>query len=573
MLAETGTPLVTEIALCIMAAWLLAVGFNALKQPVLLAYLVAGYALGPHGFGWVHNEPAIETVASIGLMLLLFMIGLEMDLRRMLSAGRVITLVGLAQIVGSTALALAFFGVAGLGTTWLEHVYLAVAVALSSTVIIVKLLHDKRELETGSGQITLGILVLQDLAAILFLALQPNLREPSVALILQSLGRVIVLLSAAFLASRYLLPALFRSIARLPELVLVGALAWCFAMAGLAHVLGLSREMGALVAGVALSTFPYAMDVGAKVTGIRDFFVTLFFVTLGLTFGRPGWNELKWALIIFVLIGVTRMLTVFVPLYLGRQGHRGALLPAINLSQMSELSIVLLTIGAKSGDLPESVLPALGFAFALSAVGSTYAIQQSDRLVRLFSGGLRRLGLRDLDAAPLEQASARTPRLFLLGFSWTASSLLEKLRRERPTLLDQIRVIDFNPTVYQQLRALGVSVVYGDISQSEVLSHAGIAQARVVVCSLSNTVLKGTDNLTLLRRVRQLNPNAQIIVNSETVAGVTPLYRHGAGFVTVPRLLEAIEIFDAIEAAEKNLLGDKRAGQEAALQDRSEVLP
>ena len=144
---------------------------------------------------------------------------------------------------------------------------------------------------------------------------------------------------------------------------------------------------------------PYAMDVGAKVTGIRDFFVTLFFVTLGLTFGRPGWIELKWALIIFALIVVTRLLTVFVPLYLGRQGHRGALLPAINLSQMSELSIVLLTIGAKSGDLPESVLPALGFAFALSAVGSTYAIQQSDRLVRLFSGGLTRLGLRDLDAA------------------------------------------------------------------------------------------------------------------------------------------------------------------------------
>jgi Kef-type K+ transport system membrane component KefB len=506
-------------------------------------------------------------------MLLLFMIGLEIDLKKILSAGRDITRTGLIQILGSCALATGFCAVIGPAAGWLESLYLGVAVALSSTVIIVKILHDKRELETWTGRLTLGVLVLQDLFAILFLAIQPDLKHPTFGLVALSLGRVGLLIGVAFLVSRHVLPAIFRSVALLPELVLVGALAWCFALASLAHLLGLSREMGALAAGVALSTFPYTIDVAAKVTSIRDFFVTLFFVTLGMVFPRANLLDLGWAVVLSSLLVITRLATVFVPLYLARAGHRAALVPAVNLAQMSELSLVLLSLGQKSGDVSESALARAGFAFALTGVLSTYGILQTDAILRVVSPWLTRLGLRDLEGTDTRPGEERVPRIFVLGFSWTASSLLERLRRERPTLTEELRVIDFNPLVYQRLQELGVSVVYGDITQLAVLHHAGADRARILICSVPNTLLKGSDNLTLARRLRQLNPTAQLVMNAERLADVPRLYDAGADYVTAPRLLEATEIFDAIEAAEKGLLGNLRDRQQAALRDRHEVIP
>ena len=181
--------------------------------------------------------------------------------------------------------------------------------------------------------------------------------------------------------------------ARQPELVLVGALAWCFAMAGLADRLGLSYEMGALVAGVMVSTFPYTLDVVAKVTSIRDFFVTLFFVGLGMEIPMPTWHFMLWALLFCVFIIGSRLITIFPPLYFMRQGYRVSLLSTINLCQMSELSLVLLALGAASGEVSENSIGIAAFAFAFLAVGSTYAILKNDTILRRIAPQLNRLRL------------------------------------------------------------------------------------------------------------------------------------------------------------------------------------
>jgi Kef-type K+ transport system membrane component KefB len=235
----------------------------------------------------------------------------------------------------------------------LEALYLGVAAAMSSTVIIIKILYDKRELETLAGRVTLGVLVLQDIATILFLAIQPNLKNPAVGVLTLAMGKVILLVSVAFLAGRFVLPPVFKLVARLPELVLVGAVAWCFTMAGFANWLGLSTAMGALIAGVMVSTFPYTLDVVAKVTSIRDFFVTLFFVGLGMEIPMPTWGYALWTIFFCLFLVGSRLLTVFPALYSMRQGYRISLLPAINLCQMSELSLVLLALGKASGDVSE----------------------------------------------------------------------------------------------------------------------------------------------------------------------------------------------------------------------------
>jgi len=566
--------LVNDIAISIIAAWILAVLSQVLRQPVLLAYLVAGFIIGPHGFKWITDSQNISTISGIGLSLLLFMIGLEIDLKKMLSAGRVILLTAAAQIFGCVLLGWIVFDLLGPATNRLEALYLGVAAAMSSTVIIVKILYDKRELETLPGRVTLGVLVLQDIAVISFLAIQPNLKNPAAGLLALAMGKAILLVAVAFLASRFVLPPVFRAVARLPELVLVGAVAWCLALAGFADYLKLSPAMGALIAGVMVSTFPYTLDVVAKVTSIRDFFVTLFFVGLGMEIPVPTWSYVLWTIFFCLFLVGSRLATVFPALYSMRQGYRISLLPAINLCQMSELSLVLLALGKASGDVSDNIIGVAAFSFALLAVDSTYAIYRNNYILQKSIPWLNKLGFRDLDQiTPADGPDKRSKRICLLGFSWTASSLVEEISRDQSVLLSDLVVVDFNPQVYERLRKRGVQVVYGDITQRDVLLHAGVGGCEIIICSLPNMVLKGADNLKILRQLRELNPAAQIVVHAELLSDIPILYATGANYVTAPRLLEAADLLRAIEAAGKKMLDQKRIEQEEQLAGRDEVIP
>jgi Kef-type K+ transport system membrane component KefB/voltage-gated potassium channel Kch len=571
--------LVHDLALSIVMAWLLAVAGYLIRQPLILAYLVAGFFLGPSGLGWVQSEQSINIIGELGLIFMLFMIGLEIDLKKIVRAGNVILVTSAAQIFGCFALGLALFLLLGvpLGGGRFDALYLAAAASLSSTVIIVKMLYDKRELDTLPGRITLGVLVLQDLFAILFLAIQPSLNDLQLDVALLSVLRVGALLATALLISRFTLPHLFHLIARLPELVLVGALAWCFAVAEFAETLGLSREMGALVAGVSLSTFPYALDVTAKVTSLRDFFITLFFVALGMSIPLPTMSVVGIAVVVVAFAFVSRFVTVFPPLYAMRQGLRASLLPAINLAQISEFSLVLIQVGVQSGQADPAVASAASTAFVVLAVASTFLMMRSDQLTRKAIPLLKRLRFSDLDAKHAEAGSEGTEgeqhRIILLGFFRVASSFLSELERRNAVLLEQVCVVDFNPVVYHSLMARGVKVHYGDISHADTLAHAGVANAEIVVSSVPDSLLKGTSNEKLVRHTRAVNPSAKIIATADVLSETQTLYAAGADYVTVARLAEASELIEVVTAAEAGLLDDMRARLEQQLRDRQEIVP
>jgi Kef-type K+ transport system membrane component KefB len=572
--------LLHDIALCIIAAWALGVLAQFLRQPVILAYLVGGFALGPAGFNLIHGQESISTISELGLIFLLFMIGLEIDLKKIVSAGSAILVTAASQILGGCVLGVAFFWALGFPLTagkW-DALYLGIAAALSSTVIIVKVLYDKRELDTLPGRVTLGLLVLQDLFVILFLAVQPSLDNLQASALLLSFARVGILVATALAVSRYLLPPLFHSVARLPELVLVGAISWCFLVGEFAAQLHLSREMGALIAGVSLSTFPYALDVTAKVTSLRDFFVTLFFVGLGMTIPVPNAGLISGALIFAAFVVVSRLVLTFAPLYLLRNGLRASLLPAINLSQISEFSLVVMALGLEKFHVSEASKGQVSFAFVLLAALSTFAMMKSNRLTRALIPELKRLGLRDLDdlaegAVAGSEGHGHGARILLIGFFRTASSLLEELRRSEQTLLADVAVVDFNPRVHEALRTRGVKVIYGDISQPETLMHAGVASAEILVCTIPDTLLKGTTNLKLIRHLRELNPKAKIIVVAEILDDIPGLYAAGANYVSVARLDEAASLCQVLQAANCDLLDEKRARLDERLADRKEVLP
>ena len=566
--------LLQDIAVCSIAAWALGVVAHFARQPVIMAYLVGGFIVGPNGLALVRSQESIEAISELGLIFLLFMIGLEIDLKKVLSSGRVILATAAFQVLGGTACGILFFLALGfpLGQGQWDALYLGLAAALSSTVIIVKLLYDKRELDTHTGRITLGMLVLQDLFIIVFLAVQPSLNELRVEVLFGSLAKVAVLVASMLLASKFILPHIFVRVARLPELVLVGALAWCFLGGELAHHLQLSREMGALIAGVSLSTFPYALDVTAKVTSLRDFFVTLFFVGLGMTIPIPTWGVVSVALLLAGFTVVSRLLTTMPPLYAMGQGIRASFLPALNLAQVSEFSLVLMQLGLAAGHIPVEAKSAVSFAFVLLAVVSTFAITNSNRISRPTVRLFKRLGLRDLDSSLTDGGDAAPPRIILLGFFRTASSLIAELEREDRPLLDQIKVVDFNPVVLKGLGERGINVQYGDISQRETLVHSEIAHAEILVSTVPDYLLKGISNEKLVRQLRSINPDAIIIAHADVLADVSRLYEAGATHVFVPRLIGARELRRVLHAAEDGQLEAKKAEVDVCVADRREVL-
>src|SRR6476660_2850490 len=525
--------LIRDITLCILFAWGLGLLAHFFRQPLILAYLIAGFFIGPFGMGWVKSQESIGVISELGLIFMLFMIGLEIDLKKIVRAGRVILFAAGGQLVGGCVLGVLFFAGIGLsmGGGRFDALYLCVACALSSTVIIVKVLYEKRELDTLPGRITLGVLVLQDIFAILFLAVQPSLDNLQFSVILLSIGRVGVLVATALVLSRYVLPRLFHQIARRPELILLGALAWCFLIGEIAEKLHLSREMGSLVAGVSLSTFPYALDVTAKVTTLRDFFITLFFVALGMTIPIPGLSVIGLALIIAAFTVVSRVVRTFATLYLMKQGLRASLLPAINLAQISEFSLVVIQTGVAAGHIQTQTASAVSFAFVILAVLSTFVMMRSDEITRLAIGPLKRIGIRDLDHAAEaghEGGHGEARRILILGFFRAASALLSEIERRSPDVLEQITVIDFNPLVFRTLSERGLHVIYGDISNVDTLLHAGIGKAEIIILSVPDSLLKGANNEKLVRHVRTLNPTAKIVSTADLLSDVDDLYAAGA---------------------------------------------
>lgn len=569
--------LLSSVGLCIAVAAGLAFVGNWLRQPLLLAYLLAGVLIGPQiGFGLIDDDASIETVSEIGLILLLFIIGLELDLKKLLAAGRPVLITGILQFPLCVALGLAFFIPFGFKMSGGDFglLYIAVCLAISSTMIVVKLLYDKFELDTLPGRITLGVLIFQDVWAIVALGIQPNLLNPQFGKLLGSLVSGVLLVAVTLVISKTLLPRLFRAVAKLPELVLIGSLAWCFIVSAAANSAGLSREMGALIAGVAISTFPYNLDVVAKVVSIRDFFVTLFFVALGMKIPMPTPELIGMALVASLFLVGSRFVVIFPILRVLKQGHRASLLPAINLAQMSEFAMVIAAIGLGYQHIDQKTVSLLIFVFAITSVASTYMIGYSHPLQEKLAGWLTRAGVADLDQGAGEApAHAGPPKdVVLLGFFTEASALVHEYEMARNPMLERLLVIDFNPDVHAELNRRGIACKYGDVASMQTLHHAEVHAAKLVVSTIPDTILKGTSNLRLLQQARRLCPHAQVVVTANRAASAMELYDAGADFVFVSRLHSAAQMAKILEEGLAEGFERLREEQIAHIRRRDEVL-
>lgn len=581
-----GHHLVASIGISILAATILAFLSHFAKQPLLLAYIAAGVVIGPQiGFSFVKSQEDIAVIAEIGLILLLFMIGLEIDMKKLKESGKSLILSGIFQFIICVLLGLAFFPLLGFtfGGGQYDLLYLTACCALSSTAIVVKLLYGKFELDTLAGRITLGVLVFQDLWAIVILGIQPNLANPEVLTILASFGKGGALVVMSLLISKYVLPWMFKSIAKIPELLLVVSLGWCAFICGVASWMNLSVEMGALIAGVAISTFPYNLDVIAKVISIRDFFVTLFFVALGMQVPNPldDLNVVGIAFIVAAFLVVSRFLSVFPVLYSLKQGHRISLLPSINLANLSEFSLVIAALGLKSGHIGAKTLSIIIFVFVITSVLAPYMIKYNQSLQSGISAFLKRIGLKDAGGVVEAKEVEDSKDIAMLGFFRVASSLIRDIQESKSSketdstdLLDKIVVVDFNPNVHAKLDGIGVKAIYGDISHMDTLHHAGIHDAKIVISTIPDTVLVGTDNLKMIKQIQSICPHAKIIVTAESASRALKMYAEGADYVFLPRILAAQHLIPVV----RDLLNDKekanqlKRDQMTWLQQREEII-
>ena len=528
--------LLRDIALGIVFAALAAHVARVIRQPLILGYIAGGVLLSPRlGLGLVTSAESTELISEMGLILLLFIIGLEIDLRELRRLGRSMLALGVGQFAINGALGLAFFSWLGYrtGGGHFDLLYLAVVISLSSTLIVVKLLRDKFELKVLSGRLTLGVLVVQDMWAIAFMAVQPSLTDPGVLTITRSIAGGAVLVAAAFLISRHVLSRLFEAAASRPELVLISAVAWCFALSGVAERLGLSREMGALIAGLSISSFPYGSDVISKVTGVRDFFVTLFFVALGMKVPVPSADILGPAVLIVAFVFASRLVAVVPMAFAIGEGLYAGTVSALNLAQISEFSLVILALGAEYGHVSESVGAVVLTAMILTSLVSPYVIVANDRLARVLLRPFGRFGLPP--AGPNRPASDGPARdIVLLGHFRIAQAVLDRVEQEAPELKARITLVDYDVTRARGVMARGFHWEYGDLANPDALEHLGLEETTFVITTISDTFLKGISTRRLVASLRRLAPQATIVMTGEEKADADDLLRAGADHVLVP---------------------------------------
>ena len=456
-----------------------------LRQPVLIAYIAVGIVAGPAVLGLVSAHDQIDLLAQFGVTLLLFLVGLKLDLRNVREIGPVALATGLGQL--SFTIAIGFILLLLLGKGLLEALYVAVALTFSSTIIIVKLLSDKRELDSLHGRIAVGFLIVQDLAIVIAMMAMSSLAAgqdagaPTIILMLLRTGVAAILLYGLM---RYALPRVLVLVARSQELLLIFAIAWGTSLAALGEWAGFSKEAGAFLAGFSLASTPYRDTVSARLTGIRDFLLLFFFIDLGarLDFSTLG-GELGSALVLslFVLIG-NPLIVMAIMGYMGYRRRTG-FLAGLTVAQISEFSIIFVAMGISLGHVGVSTLGLTTLVGIVTIALSTYMILYShplyDRLAPWLRGFERRQPFRE---RAIEQAGSATAQIdaVVLGLGRYGARLALGLKEAGFTVIG----VDFNPEVPALLRPKGVQVHFGDSTDPELLHSLPLSRTAWFISTL-----------------------------------------------------------------------------------------
>jgi Kef-type K+ transport system membrane component KefB len=584
--------LVQDIGVTLLLAGILAVIFVRLNIPSIAGFLAAGVIAGPLVLAQVTDPANIDTIARLGFIFLLFMIGLELDVKKLLASGKPIILTGLLQFPLSILFAvfaiqvLGYFGIGAsiIGNYPYSALYIGIVLAMSSTLLVVKLFQEHFELDTEPGRIALGILIFQDIWAIIIILIQPNFENPEIVPILMSFLGIGVILVITVGLSRSLAAVGFKWIAKVPELTIVAAVSWCFTVIFLGmnldtitqSVFGFNLHMAvgsgmaALIAGATIASLPYSAEIVTKVGNIKDFFITLFFVGLGMSIPAPtSWDVPIFAFGLAFLAILTRQVVFFPLLYATGSDQRNSQVSSARLAQISEFGLVIAFLAVQHHHISPGLSSAIIFAFVLTALLTPTLYSNAYHIHEKMSPLLSKIGFKP--PPEREVADEETYELALLGFHRVASSLLYDLERSKPEMLKKTLVVDFNVNIHPKIAARGATVKYGDLSNQETLHHAGIERARIILCTIPDDLLRGVTNAKLVRAVRHINPKATIIANAVELKDTKAIYDAGADYVYLGRTEISNSIMEIIGKSLAGNLPEHRAKQQSAVAQRREI--
>jgi Kef-type K+ transport system membrane component KefB len=525
-------------ALLALAAGVGVIGLT-LRQPLIVSFIAVGILAGPSASGIARSSEYLQLFAELGVVVLLFLVGLKLDLKLIRTLGAVALATGLGQVIFTSAVGFLICLELGLGA--LTSLYVAVALTFSSTIIIVKLLSDKKEIDSLHGQIALGILIVQDLVVVLAMAVLSALGSGVTAeapLLEMAMAMVsgLALLAVVGLFIRFLAEPVVRRVARAPELLICSAIGWATLLAALGDYLGLGKELGGLLAGVSLASTQFRESIATRMAPLRDFLVVFFFIGLGahLDFGQLDQDLIAAVLLsLFVLVGKP----VIVLIIMGLMGYRKrtGFLTGLTVAQISEFSLIFMAMGLSIGHVDEAALGLVTLVGLITIGLSTYAITYSHRLYDwlepLLSPFERRMPHREDREAEVGKWQKFDVLLFGLGRYGTG--IAHRLRQHGLKVLG----VDFNPEVIRSLGAQDMTVIYGDATDPEFIGSLPLGTAKWAVSAVPEhrTGLTHDDPRTaLIQALRFQSFGGRIAVAAQHAADVDRLRAAGADLVFLP---------------------------------------
>lgn len=523
-----ATEIFIQLGIVLFIAFFISLIARFFKQPIIVGYILAGVVISPFILNLTISNEIIQVFSHFGIAFLLFIVGLHLNPKIVKEIGAQSIVIGIIQM--ALTFIAGFLAAKFLGFGVLPSAYVGIALMFSSTIIVMKLLSDKKHLDTLYGKISIGILIVQDLIAVVVLMFISSIGAVEFSWISFAFKNLIIGGAAViilFLIGFLIIPFVTKSIAKSQELLFLFSVCWCFLIAALFSILGFSIEIGALIAGIVLSISPYSVEISSKVRPLRDFFLIIFFIILGLNIQFDNFNSVLLKAAIFSLIVLIAKPIIFMTL-MALFGHakRNNFLVGTTLAQISEFSFIILALGVSFGQVDSELLSMITLTGLITITLSTYMITFSQSFYSkmfFFANLFERKKTRD------KKEIRKNYSAVLFGYNRIGFGILRALKKIKKDYL----VVDYNPDIVSDLKKLRMPVLYGDAYDTDFLNELPLDKIELAV----STVPDFETNELLLETIRAINKNAVIIARAHQIDDALKLYNLGASYVLTPHFL------------------------------------
>lgn len=531
-----------DVALILSLTAIFAAIFGRFRQPLLLAYLLVGILAASSGaFGQLTKGPTLDFMAELGIAFALFLIGLELKFSSIKQIGRAAVAIGLGQVTFTTLIG--FFISRFIGFSVTEAAFIAVALTFSSTIIVIKMLEQKRDLDSLYGKIAIGFLIVQDFFAVGALIFVASIGKGGGAgEFITTAVSGIALVGVILFLNKYILQNVFDRLAKNTEVLFLGSISWALIFAAVSATLGFSIEIGAFLAGLGLASLREKQQIASWIRPLRNLFIILFFLSLGLKLSLTtiiSLAGLVTVLSLFVLVGNPLIVITI----MGLMGFRArtAFLVATSTAQISEFSLIFVLLGNKLGLIGEKVVNTTIAVALVTIVLSTYLMMHSSKIYRRISSFLKIFQRKNLTEKLIEEDREFSDHIVLVGMGRLGTNILQSLRKRGRDVV----VVDFDPDVVKKLDNLQIPVLYGDISDPEIFEKAMGKNPQLII----STVFDPEDTDTILEEAKKLPRKIPVVVTSPTINEALNYYKKEAAYVIIPRVLSSFLV-------EKYLIGN-----------------